>query len=362
MVNIASSGAHIDWWDGTETFLVTESMVLKHSAKLYSDIPSVERLHFNVLYTLNTNKILQTGKNTNPLDPVYTLRSLLLSAIAVPFYYAATVFSVSPVAVVGLFVNSLIISLTSLVIFCFSIEVYGSRKIGFLLGLIYGVCSFVWPYNTSLWPQPLQALTLIASAFFIYKSYAIHHQLSFICHYTRPDNKKNGSSRGIYYAALGGLFLGLSVFAHPTSVLVIPGFAVYSIFSMRYNRTNLSSFLIVLVITLSFMGLVNYWRFDSFTDFGYGSDGTLSRHNEWKGLIGVLASPGAGLIFYFPIAILLPLTLKYMYKENKGLFFLSAYVILVNWLYVGTLPGEVFWSGGIAWAALSAWVLSSFLL
>ena len=212
------------------------------------------------------------------------------------------------------------------------------------------MCSFVWPYNTSLWPQPLQALTLIASAFFIYKSYAIHHQLSFICHYTRPDNKKNGrSSRGIYYAGLGGLFLGLSVFAHPTSVLVIPGFAVYSIFSMRYNRTNLSSFLIVLVITLSFMGLVNYWRFDSFTDFGYGSDGTLSRHNEWKGLIGVLASPGAGLIFYFPIAILLPLTLKYMYKENKGLFFLSAYVILVNWLYVGTLPGEVFWSGGIAW-------------
>ena len=97
------------------------------------------------------------------------------------------------------------------------------------------------------------------------------------------------------------------------------------------------------------MGLVNYWRFGSFTDFGYGSDGTLSRHNEWKGLIGVLASPGAGLIFYFPIAILLPLTLKYMYKENKGLFFLSAYVILVNWLYVGTLPGEVFWSGGIAW-------------
>ena len=73
LVNIASSGAHIDWWDGTETFLVTESMVLKHSAKLYSDIPSVERLHFNVLYTLNTNKILQTGKNTNPLEPVYTL-------------------------------------------------------------------------------------------------------------------------------------------------------------------------------------------------------------------------------------------------------------------------------------------------
>ena len=148
---------------------------------------------------------------------------------------------------------------------------YGSRKIGFLLGLIYGVCSFVWPYNTSLWPQPLQALTLIASAFFIYKSYAIHHQLSFICHYTRPDNKKDsGSSRGIYYAGLGGLFLGLSILAQPTSLVLIPGFIAFSIFSMRHHKKALVSFLIALVITSFFVGLLNYVRFGSFTSFGYG--------------------------------------------------------------------------------------------
>ena len=39
LVNILSGGGHLDWWDGTEAFLVTESMVLRHSAKLHPDVP-----------------------------------------------------------------------------------------------------------------------------------------------------------------------------------------------------------------------------------------------------------------------------------------------------------------------------------
>jgi hypothetical protein len=354
LVNIASSGGHFDVWDGTETFLVTESMVLKHSAKLYPDIPSVKSIPFDILWSEGYNAGHQGLRfyDVNKIPPLYTVRSLLLSAIAVPFYYAASIFSVSPVNVVGLFVNSLIMSLTSLVIFCFSFEVYGSRKISFILSLIYGVCSFVFPYHTTLLPQPLQALTLIASTFFIYKSIHNHQdRLSFICHYTTPNNKNKNNNRGIYYAGLGGLLLGLSVFAHPTSVILIPAFALYSIFSMRHNRKSLASFFIALAITLSFMGLVNYLRFGSFTEFGYGGFSALASHAGWIGLVGLLVSPGVGIIFFFPIAILLPLAFRYMYRENKGLFFLSAYIIVANWLYFGTLSyWEPFaWSGGIAW-------------
>jgi hypothetical protein len=36
----------------------------------------------------------------------------------------------------------------------------------------------------------------------------------------------------------------------------------------------------------------------------------------------------------------------YMYRENRGLFFLSAYIVVVNWLYFGTISGELAWSGG----------------
>src|ERR687897_2737693 len=281
-------------------------------------------------------------------EPVYSGRSLLLSAISVPFYYAALAISLPPILVIPLFVNSFIITLTSLVIFWFSLEIYSSKKIAFLLGLIFTVCSFILPYNTSLFPQPLQSLLIITAAYFVVKS--LHFHSSFLCSYDiwQIDNQK----KSLFFASLGGIFLGLSVFAQPTSIIVIPGFVVYSIFSMRHNKKSLISFLLTLSIVLFFMGLVNYIRFGSFTEFGYGSYfGTLSYNVGWTGLPGLLASPGKGLIFYFPVALLLPLAFKYMYRENNRLFFLIVYIISVYWLYFGTLDDTEsrFWSGAIAW-------------
>jgi len=76
------------------------------------------------------------------------------------------------------------------------------------------------------------------------------------------------------------------------------------------------------------MGVVNYFRFGSFTEFGYGYFGSLATHDGWNSLIRLITSPGAGLLFYFPIAILLPLEAWYMYKQHKALFLLSAYIII----------------------------------
>src|ERR1041384_6194000 len=125
LINIITAGGHLDPWDGIESFLVTESMLLKNTAKIDPGVPSVEKLHFNVRYSVYSNTVLQTKKfvdqNTMPLKPVYTVRSLLISAIAVPIYYAALVLSISPLVTVALSVNSLLISLTCVVVFCFSL-------------------------------------------------------------------------------------------------------------------------------------------------------------------------------------------------------------------------------------------------
>jgi hypothetical protein len=61
-----------------------------------------------------------------------------------------------------------------------------------------------------------------------------------------------------------------------------------------------------LAIMVFLAGLVNYLRFDSFTEFGYGSFSSLEMHDGWRGLIGLLISPGAGMLVFFPLAILLP--------------------------------------------------------
>jgi hypothetical protein len=350
LINIVSSGGHLDWWDGIEAFLVTESMVLKQTAMLDPAVPSVKDLGFNVNYTVYANTALQKGNTSNPssvvLEPVYTVRSLLLSAVAVPFYYASNIFSVSPVVTVGLFVNSLFISLTAVVIFCICIEVQRSNKIAFAMSLIYCVCSFVWPYNATFWVQPLQGLLLVSSAYFILLT--SHRNHSFLCNYVLERKR-----RSFLFAGLAGLSLGLSVFAHPTSLILIPAFLVYSFFSvMRHQKGDFILLLVILSTVLFFAGLANYARYHSFTEFGYGYFSTLAAHNGWKGLIGLLVSPGAGLIFYFPLAILLPLGAKYMYKDNKSLLYLCLYIIVANWIYIGTLSfgfEPASWSGGVAW-------------
>jgi hypothetical protein len=313
-------------------------------------VPSIKDLGFNVNYTVYSNTALQGGNASGPssvtLQPVYTVRSLLLSAAAVPFYYAALNFSASPVVTVGLFANSLFISLTAVIIFCICIEVQRSNKVAFAMTLIYCVCSFIWPYSATFWVQPLQGLLLVSSAYFILLT--SHSNDSFLCSYILERKMKS-----FFHAGLAGLFLGLSVFAHPTSLIFVPAFLIYSFFSvMRHQKMDFILLLLVLGIILFFAGLTNFVRFHSFTEFGYGYFSTLAAHNGWKGLIGLLVSPGAGLIFYFPLAILLPLGAKYMYKENKSLFYLCLYIIVANWIYTGTLSfgsEPASWSGGIAW-------------
>ena len=350
LINIISSGGHLDWWDGTEAFLVTESMVLKNTAKLDPFVPSVKELGFNVNYTVYANNAMQSRSNANlsntTLEPVYTVRSLLLSTVGVPFYLSGLLMNISPFLTIGLLVNTLILSLTSLSIFCISIEVHQSRKIAFVLGLIFSVCSFVWPYVNSFWVQPLQALILSSSLLFILK--VQHYDKSYLCSYTVKYGRKR-----FYFSALSGFLLGLSVFAHPISLIFIPAFLVYTFFRvMRHDIKNFLLLVSLIALMLFFVGLVNYARFGSFTDFGYGYFSSLAAHDGWRGLIGLLVSPGVGLIFFFPIAILLPLGAKYMYKDNRALFFLCIYIIIANWIYIGTLsygaePSS--WSGGIAW-------------
>ena len=156
---------------------------------------------------------------------------------------------------------------------------------------------------------------------------------------TLPITHRRILNRGFYFAGVGGLLLGLSVFAHPTSLVILPGFLVYSFVEMRRKNMGNFFFLVaVLLVVLFFAGVVNYVRFNSFTEFGYGYYGSLAAHNGWTGLVGLLVSPGGSLFLYFPISLLLPWAAKGMVdQKKKRLLYLFVFIIVINWLDVGTL-------------------------
>ena len=219
----------------------------------------------------------------------------------------------------------------------------------FALGLIFTGCSFILPYNNSLFPQPLQALCLITAVFFLYKSR--HHGHSFICNFIRHEITND--KQGVIYSGLAALFFGMSIFTSPISGLFIPAFVIYSFIYLRRNRRLLLCFLVLLGLLLIIVGFVNYVRFGSFTEFGYGSGyGAFSYNRGWTGLVGLWLSPGKGLILYFPLVLFLPIALKFMYRHDKSLVFFTIYIVIAIWLYFGTLEPyneSRFWSGAPAW-------------
>jgi hypothetical protein len=361
IINFVSSGGHTDLWDGMVTFLITEGMALKQTAQLDPEIPSISNTSIPIMintflhWEVQNNKII-TGKYhdwvslSSPIEPVYTSRALLLPSISVPFYFLSNLLSINPVSLIAFSVNSIIIALTGVVIFCFSMDLYGSRRLAFILGLIFITCTFILPYNTSLFPQPLQALCIISGVFFLYK--ARHNRPSFICIFTRNIDAARAKTPYLY-CGLAGLFFGLSIFASPTSGLFLPGFVICSFIFLRHNKRLLLCFLLTLGVLLISAGILNYVRFGSISEFGYGPQyGNLSLNKGWIGLFGLFLSPGKGLLFYFPPIVLLPLAILFSYRQNKGLSFITVYVLGVAWLYFGTIDingGSRFWSGAIAW-------------
>ena len=333
-INLISNGGHFDSWDGVETFLVTESMVIKNTAKLDPTVPSIEKIPFDIKTSISTHRAIQEKAATSDdqIEPIYIARSLFLSAIAVPFYLVSIWFSLPTIPFVALFVNSIILSLTSVIIFYFSFELFKSKKISFCLSLIFGISSFAWPYATSLFPQPLQALTILAAVFFIFK--------------TTTDKDE-----GMVNAGLAGLFLGLSVLAHPSSIIMVPAILIYGILINKHKMKNILFFVIILFLIFIFIASMNYLRFGSITDFGYGIYSSLELHGGWKGLVGLLVSPGVGILFFFPVAILIPFALKNLYSKNKRLAFLFLYMIIITWVYYGTLS----YSEPSAWSGAGGW-------
>jgi hypothetical protein len=346
ILNVISSGGHLDWRDGVETFVVTESMLTKGSTMIHPDVQSIRELYGR---SYDQNNI------TSAPQPYHSPRSLLLAAINIPFYYAATVLFSSPVTVTALFVNSVLISLIAMVVFSFSFKLYGSIKISFISGLIFCICSFIWPYNTSLYPQPLQALLIITPAYLIYRSE--HQHGAFICNYTKGEMNINSPSlenSKFVYPILSGTLLGLAVFAHPSSIIAIPGFIAYFVFSpVTFSKRVLISFLVSLTLVILFVVLVNFWRFGSITEFGYYGYGSVTVHGGWEGLLGLWVSPGFGMVSYFPPVILVPFAVKKLIhkKESRHVAFLVVYISVAFWLFFGTLSYDepVSWSGAFAW-------------
>lgn len=182
-------------------------------------------------------------------------------------------------------------------------------------------------------------------------------------------------NRKISRLFLSAIALGMAILTRLTSILVVPPLfimiIVYYLKHYTFEKTVklvLKDVLLFSLAFLPFVGLIfwyNHYRFGSILETGYSlmAVRTGVRYFTTKsiltGLEGFLISPGKGLFFYSPIAILFFFSIKLFLKKN---FCLGVSFILVIISYLMFLSNYIFWHGDWAWGPRYILVITPFLI
>lgn len=128
-------------------------------------------------------------------------------------------------------------------------------RTAFVVGLIYGLCTFAFVYTQTLFGEPLAALLILLAVMMIYR-----HQ-------------RHQNAGSLMWA---GLLLGLLVGVNTVYAVVLALFGAYVLVLAVRSRsiTPLFAFAAPIGVILAGFGLFNWWRFGSPLDTGYRfSDG-----------------------------------------------------------------------------------------
>jgi hypothetical protein len=158
--------------------------------------------------------------------------------------------------------------------------------------------------------------------------------------------------------AFAGLWLGLAVLARPEMVLA-PGVILVGAVLLRSGRPgrssglldrehflDLAAFVTPLAVFLLVNQAFNALRFGSWLSFGYPLDFDLDPRAIGLAVLGILVSPGRGLLFFFPLSLLSLPGFCLLYRVDRyaalliGLSFLSALLLYSTWND---------WPAGLSW-------------
>ena len=341
LIYLASNGGIVDHSDGERSFLYAENFVLNGKLAYGLGLPSDDelkkmsvknRLHnvakisyeknVEMLGNITKTEYVKEFKEKNK-DEFYNQTYLALPIVAIPFYFMSLYLGFSPINFVPLLLNSSIIAVTAVIIFALGKELFKSERIGFVLSIIFGLTSFIWPHVSSMFPRPLGILFLMLSIYFILHS-----------------RKKSGLVLPIF----AGISFGMSFISMSFFLLFLPGMIIFGIYQFRKNKKQLAAFVIATIILVGVQGYANIYRFGAIDDFGF-PDLPLENRNPLtnpikhvEGLYGYLISPGRSFFIFFPIALLYPLGLYYLFKKDPSLALLFIYITLITFLFAATTP------------------------
>ncbi|HET7343749.1 MAG TPA: hypothetical protein VFL90_19955 [Methylomirabilota bacterium] len=233
--------------------------------------------------------------------------------------------------------NVLLTALGVLLLWCLLRTLGCSREVRTLAALIYGLGTPAWAYAGTLFSEPL-ATTLLLAAFWR----------------AVDDNPRA--------AALSGMFLGLAVATHLSAIL----FAPFLLLVRGRGVASVGAFVAGLTPAIAALGLYNVARFGSLFETGRSVDpGAAATFGygtwvwPWRGLYGLLVSPGKGILIYCPIVILSALAWPAFHRRCPRLAVVLASLIVVRLVFIAARSD---WHGGFGLGPRYLYMLFPFLV
>jgi len=172
-----------------------------------------------------------------------------------------------------------------------------------------------------------------------------------------------GRSHRLRYASASGLGLGLALLAKVANVVAWPPFLVYGFWvasrqgtaGARRDQTVVgrvgallpfaAAFLLPLAAACLALAVYNFARSGNPLDLGYAADETFSTP-LWRGLAGLLFSPGKGLFLYAPILLAALLGIPALFRRERAIALLVLSVAAIYPLLYGRW---FMWWAGWSW-------------
>jgi len=183
--------------------------------------------------------------------------------------------------------NSIITAFGGALLYLAARRLGATVRAGAGLAFVYALATMVWPHAKTSFGEPLVVTLVLASLYWALRA-------------RDGDRLRN--------VAISGVWAAVALFSRPSAGLFAPLICAYLVCRLSNRKTWFRDSLGVvlsfgagsLVPLIGFL-VSNWWRFGSPTDMGYPP--LKFDYPIFEGLYGLFLSPGKGLVFYAPIAI-----------------------------------------------------------
>lgn len=217
---------------------------------------------------------------------------------------------------------------------CCLLVYYTARRLSFslrtsvALAIVYAFGTMTWVYAKSFFSEPLVTLLLLMT-FYSLLSYRHCQRVAWLW--------------------MGGLSLGFAILVKPASLIIVPVMIAYLVSVVRVGTRHLAwgrllAFSVPLVIGVAGAMGYNWFRFGSPLDTGYRNVGWTFPF--FRGLYGLVASPGKGYLLYNPITIGAIIGVFFFWRQHKPEFWVIVGIVATNLVFLAKYDH---WNGGGCW-------------